>query len=209
VHRPAGDPAPTPTKFALSPELRAAQKYPYVVQPGDTLTGIGKRYSVKWQDLVVLNELTDADRLSVGQRLSIPVLHTGLRTTGYEIDLGEDLVTRKTIVVELGQQVVKAYENGRLIRTVSVSTGLPDTPTVTGTFSIYAKHPSQTMTGADYFLPGVPYVMYFFESYGLHGTYWHDKFGQPMSHGCVNLPTEDAKWFYNWAEIGTPVLVKN
>jgi lipoprotein-anchoring transpeptidase ErfK/SrfK len=54
----------------------------------------------------------------------------------------------------------------------------------------------------------VPYVMYFFEGYGLHGTYWHNNFGHPMSHGCVNLRTPDAKWFYNWAEIGTPVLVK-
>jgi lipoprotein-anchoring transpeptidase ErfK/SrfK len=50
--------------------------------------------------------------------------------------------------------------------------------------------------------------MYFYKGYGLHGTYWHDNFGHPMSHGCVNLPTPEAAWLYTWAEIGTPVLVQ-
>ena len=57
-----------------------------------------------------------------------------------------------------------------------------------------------------YYLPGVPWVMYFFQGYAIHGTYWHHNFGKPMSHGCVNLTIEDAKWFYNWAEIGTTVV---
>jgi LysM repeat protein len=208
---PTATPAPTPTKVALAPALLAAPKYPYVVQPGDTLLSISKHYRVDWHDVAALNRLVNPDRLSIGQRLQIPLLIAGQKFTGYQgyrIDIGDDPIPRKTIVVRLGKQIVEAYENGRLIRTVSVSTGLPDTPTVTGTFSIYAKRPFQTMTGPGYFLPDVPYVMYFYESYGLHGTYWHDKFGQPMSHGCVNLPTGDAQWFYDWAEIGTPVLVK-
>jgi LysM repeat protein len=208
---PTETPAPTPTKVALSPELLAAQKYPYVVQPGDTLMSISSRYRVKWEDVAAVNRLPNPDRLSVGQRIEIPILLASRPILGYrarQIDIGESPIPDKAIIVELGSQLVKAYENGRLVKTVSVSTGLPDSPTVTGTFTIYAKHPFQTMSGPGYFLPDVPYVMYFFESYGLHGTYWHNKFGQPMSHGCVNLPTEDAKWLYNWAEIGTPVLVK-
>ena len=64
------------------------------------------------------------------------------------------------------------------------------------------------MSGPGYYLPDVPYVMYFYQSYGLHGTYWHSNFGQPMSHGCVNLPTPEAEWFFNWAEVGTPVHVQ-
>ena len=61
--------------------------------------------------------------------------------------------------------------------------------------------------GADaYDLANVPYVMYFHEGYGLHGTYWHNNFGTPMSHGCVNLSTGDAGWFYNWASVGTKVV---
>ncbi len=208
---PTETPAPTPTKVALAPELLAAPKYRYVVQPGDTLLGISHHYRVNLQDIVALNRLTNPDKLSVGQHLQIPFLIAGQKITGYrgyQIDLGDGPIPQKTIVVELDKQIADAYENGRLIRTVSVSTGLPDTPTVTGTFSIYVKYPFQTMTGPGYFLPDVPYVMYFYQSYGLHGTYWHNNFGHPMSHGCVNLPTEDAQWFYQWAEIGTPVLVK-
>lgn len=63
------------------------------------------------------------------------------------------------------------------------------------------------MSGPGYYLPDVPYVMYFYRGYGLHGTYWHNNFGVPMSHGCVNLRTEDAAWLFDWASVGTPVTV--
>jgi lipoprotein-anchoring transpeptidase ErfK/SrfK len=49
--------------------------------------------------------------------------------------------------------------------------------------------------------------MYFKAGYAMHGTYWHDNFGQPMSHGCVNIPTGKAAWLYNWAPQGTVVVV--
>jgi lipoprotein-anchoring transpeptidase ErfK/SrfK len=55
------------------------------------------------------------------------------------------------------------------------------------------------MSGPGYYLPNVPYVMFFYKAYSLHGTYWHNNFGQPMSHGCVNLRTEDAQWLYEWS----------
>ena len=64
------------------------------------------------------------------------------------------------------------------------------------------------MSGPGYYLPDVPFIMYFYKGYGLHGTYWHNNFGQPMSHGCVNMPTPEAEWAYNWAGIGTPVIVQ-
>ena len=63
------------------------------------------------------------------------------------------------------------------------------------------------MAGPGYYLPNVPYTMYFYQGYGLHGTYWHHNFGTPMSHGCVNLATPDAEWLYNWASVGTLVNV--
>ena len=63
------------------------------------------------------------------------------------------------------------------------------------------------MTGPGYYLPGVPYTMYFYKGYALHGTYWHDNFGTPMSHGCVNLETNDAEWLYEFASVGTLVNV--
>jgi lipoprotein-anchoring transpeptidase ErfK/SrfK len=111
--------------------------------------------------------------------------------------------------VDLTHQRLVAYEGETSVRTVTVSTGLPRTPTVTGRFKIYVKYKAANMSGPGYFLRNVPYVMYFYRGFGLHGTYWHSNFGQPMSHGCVNLPTPEAEWLYNWASVGTLVVVHN
>ena len=111
------------------------------------------------------------------------------------------------IDVDLSNQRLVAYEGDTPVYWVTVSTGLPGTPTVTGQYYIYVKYPAQTMSGPGYYLPDVPYVMYFYLGYGIHGTYWHNNFGHPMSHGCVNTPTLDAQWLYNWADVGTVVNV--
>ncbi len=108
---------------------------------------------------------------------------------------------------DLSNQKLVAYEGDTPVYWVTVSTGLPGTPTVTGQYRIYVKYPAQTMSGPGYYLQDVPYVMYFYEGYGIHGTYWHHNFGHPMSHGCVNTPTPDAQWLYNWADVGTLVNV--
>jgi len=60
------------------------------------------------------------------------------------------------------------------------------------------------MSGPGYYLPNVPYVMYFYKGYSLHGTYWHNNFGTPMSHGCVNMRTEEAKWLFEWTTPAVP-----
>jgi len=111
------------------------------------------------------------------------------------------------IDVNLSQQLLIAYEGETPVRWVTISSGLPKTPTVVGQFRIYVKYVSAGMTGDDYDLPNVPYVMYFYKGYGLHGTYWHSNFGYPMSHGCVNLPTPEAEWLFNFASIGTLVNI--
>jgi len=101
-----------------------------------------------------------------------------------------------------------AYEGDTLVRSTLISSGRWPTVTVTGTYYIYLKYTAQRMRGPGYDLPGVPYVMYFYQGYALHGTYWHNNFGTPMSHGCVNMPTAEAEWAFNWASIGTPVTVQ-
>jgi lipoprotein-anchoring transpeptidase ErfK/SrfK len=111
------------------------------------------------------------------------------------------------IDVDLTHQRLVAYEGETPVRQVTVSTGLPRTPTVTGRFQIYVKYQAADMSGPGYYLAKVPYVMYFYRGFGLHGTYWHNNFGRPMSHGCVNLPTPEAEWLFNWASVGTPVVV--
>jgi lipoprotein-anchoring transpeptidase ErfK/SrfK len=111
------------------------------------------------------------------------------------------------IDVNLSTQSVYAYEGDTVVNSFIVSTGTSYTPTVTGKFKIWIKLKSTSMSGPGYYLPNVPYVMYFYKGYGLHGTYWHNNFGTPMSHGCVNLRTSDAEWLYYWASEGTVVNV--
>lgn len=109
--------------------------------------------------------------------------------------------------LNLSTQRMYAYDGDKLIKTFVVSTGLPGTPTVTGRFRIYVKYVATLMTGPGYYLPNVPWTMYFYNSYGIHGTYWHNNFGYPMSHGCVNMKNEDAEWSFNFADVGTLVNI--
>ena len=114
---------------------------------------------------------------------------------------------KRWIDVNLSEQRVYAYEGDIVVNSFIVSTGTARTPTVTGNFKIWIKLKSTTMSGPGYYLTNVPYTMYFYKGYGLHGTYWHNNFGTPMSHGCVNLSIPDAEWLYNWAFEGTEVNV--
>lgn len=108
-------------------------------------------------------------------------------------------------------QTLIAYEGGQPVFRTLVSGGLYY-PTPEGTYAIERKlrydHMKGGTPGIDFYdLYNVPYVMYFIGGYSLHGTYWHNNFGNPMSHGCVNLPTPAAEWLYNWAPMGTLVTI--
>jgi lipoprotein-anchoring transpeptidase ErfK/SrfK len=113
------------------------------------------------------------------------------------------------IDVDLTRQTLTAYQGDQVARTTLVSTGLAGTPTPVGLFHVQTRMRYDDMRGPGYYLPDVPYVMYFYKGYGIHGTYWHANFGHPMSHGCINLPTEEAKWLYYWVAVGTPVNIHN
>jgi hypothetical protein len=117
---------------------------------------------------------------------------------------------KKRIEIRLAAQTLTAYEDLEIVREAKVSSGIPggkDTATPTGTFNIQIKaagvHMGNGQLTADplaYELPGVPWVMYFELENGvaLHGAYWHNDFGRPRSHGCINLRPEDALWLYRW-----------
>ncbi len=111
------------------------------------------------------------------------------------------------IDINLSEQRLYAYEGDTIVNVFIVSTGTWAHPTVTGTFKIWNKTRVQDMSGPGYYLPDVPYVMYFYKDYGIHGTYWHNNFGTPMSHGCVNMTIPDAAWLYSWAYEGMTVRV--
>lgn len=185
------------------------------VKAGETLGIIARNYGVALSDLISANALSNPDLVYVGSMLTIPGLTAGPNTSVAPSTLAQfaeaaqpTITEGKQIVVDLSDQRVYAFENGQLVFTALASTGLPATPTVLGDYKIYLRLESQTMSGPGYYLPGVQWVQYFYEGYGLHGTYWHNNFGQPMSHGCVNLTNADAYWLFQWASIGTPVHVQ-
>ena len=106
----------------------------------------------------------------------------------------------KWIEVNVTEQRVTAWEGNVPVMSFLTSTGLPNTPTVLGEYNIYWKLDKTFMTGPGYYLPDVPHTMYFYAGYALHGAYWHNNFGSPMSHGCVNLSLDNAKELFEWAD---------
>jgi len=134
----------------------------------------------------------------------------GAKTQG---DATAPLSAGKWIDIDLATQRLSAYEGASLVMSAPVSTGTGEHPTPAGTYGITAKHEKKSMTGGAgtaegrYWFPAVPWVMYFHESYALHGAYWHDKFGTQVSHGCVNVPLKAAKWLYTWTPVGTPLRI--
>lgn len=214
------DAAPTaePAKVDTTP-IPPPPSITYTVQPGDQLGRIANRFGVSWVDIATANGLSNADQIYAGQTLTIPGVSAPASNTSdpsVAVPAAPQFVpdpptiyVGKQVVVDLSDQMVYAYQDGVLVRSLRVSTGLPGSPTVLGDYKVYHMLESQRMVGPGYDLPGVPYVMYFYQGYALHGTYWHNNFGHPMSHGCVNMPTPEAQWFYeNFVEIGTPVHVE-
>jgi hypothetical protein len=130
---------------------------------------------------------------------------------------GETPSTTKHILVDRSEQMLYAYDGDELFAKEPISTGLAVTPTPRGSFIVYRKTPSRYMQGplpgisAKYYdLPGVPWNLFFtHEGAVVHGAYWHDKFGQVWSSGCVNLMPGQAKKLYEWAELGMAVVVRD
>ncbi|HTX92711.1 MAG TPA: L,D-transpeptidase family protein [Anaerolineales bacterium] len=114
----------------------------------------------------------------------------------------------KRIDVNLKTQTLYAYEFDQQVYTADISSGLINLfPTPVGQHNIMVKLPSRDMSAhslaSDVALPlvGVPWCSFFTaEGHALHGTYWHDNFGLPMSHGCINMRNEDAKWMFRWSQ---------
>ncbi|HZD57864.1 MAG TPA: L,D-transpeptidase family protein [Anaerolineales bacterium] len=130
--------------------------------------------------------------------------------------------TDKRIEISLASQILWAFEKEQQVYEARISSGIQrstppenavETETPKGRFNIYSKMPSKHMGDGNlmrgdldldaYELVGVPWTSFFAEGgYAMHGTYWHNNFGWPMSHGCVNMRNEDAKWIFRWS---TPV----
>ncbi|MCX7851349.1 MAG: L,D-transpeptidase family protein [Caldilineales bacterium] len=178
----------------------------HIVRRGETLTQIARRYGVSVRALAAANGIANINRIYVGQRLIIPA-RGGQAAAPAAPSVSAPAGARRWIEIDLSRQRLIAHEGDRIVLNVPVSTGLRNTPTPVGTFRIRSKVRSQTMSGPGYRLPNVQWVMYFVGNYAIHGTYWHNNFGRPMSHGCVNLRNADARFLYHWAGYGTPVVI--
>ena len=111
------------------------------------------------------------------------------------------------IEIDLSDQHLFAWSGKNQTFSAVISTGKLETPTYPGVYRIQRKYAQDRMRGADYDVPDVPSVLYFDRGYAIHGAYWHNNFGTPMSHGCINLPLSNAEWLFNWSKIGTPVVI--
>jgi lipoprotein-anchoring transpeptidase ErfK/SrfK len=119
--------------------------------------------------------------------------------------LGEtSQLDQKWLDVDLTNQTVSARDGDKVIYQFPISSG-KFAPTPTGEYNVWYKVKYTKMeggvkgTGTYYYLPNVPYVLFFYQGYGFHGTYWHTNFGTPMSHGCVNLSIGNAEKLFYWA----------
>ena len=131
----------------------------------------------------------------------------GTQNLAYQAADGE-----KWIDVNLSRHTMTAYIGGKVaLGPVAMVNGAAATPSLVGTYYVNRKYVSDRMRGSNadgslYDDPNVPWVSYFQGGYALHGAPWRSTFGYAASHGCINLPVSTAKWVFDWAPIGTPVV---
>lgn len=196
-------PAPPPAEVHVD----QTEVIAHLVQPGELLPQIADRYGIPAAVLARINRLPNPNVAEEGQVLRIPPPHALELLEGSFARLHPSQYptqTERWIEVDLSEQLAVAYEGTIPIRAFVISSGVGNTPTVMGTFRIWAKIAMQDMSGGSrasgtyYHLRDVQNVQYFFKNYAFHGTYWHSNFGTPMSRGCVNLTEEDAAWLFDW-----------
>ena len=145
----------------------------------------------------------------------VPAQHIRLLTAEELAPLSPNVPSKdKRVEVHLDDQLLMAYENGQLVFATRVSTGgkrqSGTYTTPIGEFITYHKRPTRHMATGDiassgFDLPGVPWVLYITEGgISFHGTYWHNDYGRPRSHGCINLTPQAAKWLFRWTTPSVP-----
>jgi len=213
----------TASLFTTPSQVRAQAEQPggsflgHIVQPGEDLDTIAVLYQTTASALAQENQLSMPVQLVPGQLLRIRSWgsqpqasdSSSVEPTALEADPQAEpqqiLTGEKWIDVDLSEQTLIAYQGDTPVKSFSISSGVANHPTVTGSFHIWAKVALQDMTGGSraagdyYYTVDVPWVQYFYADYSIHGTYWHDNFGHPMSHGCINMRVEEARWLFEWA----------
>ena len=130
---------------------------------------------------------------------------------GFDPRVSSPDVLKKKIIVDLSDQQLMYYWGDVKMGQITISSGRPGAPSPQGTFTINTKLPTHVYSGAGYYYPNTKWNMRFFgtppRSYYIHGAFWHDDWGKPVSGGCINVRYEDMEGLYGWADIGTEVEI--
>ncbi len=144
---------------------------------------------------------TDEDGFSDGQEVM----------AGYDPRDAQPKKISKTIKVNLANQELEYYFGDKLFDSFLISSGVKSMPTPKGEFKILAKVPVKHYGGVGFDYPNTKWNLHFTTKkyrYYIHGAYWHNNFGQVMSHGCVNVSYKNMEPLYNWAQVGTVVIIE-
>ena len=111
------------------------------------------------------------------------------------------------IEVSIDEQVLYLWEGNKVKSAYLISSGKRRMDTRKGSYKMYSLYKSYPMWGKDWWCPDVPYAMFFHHEFAIHAAYWHNYFGTPASHGCVNMTEMDAKEVYEQVKKWTVVWV--
>ncbi|MFZ5391011.1 MAG: L,D-transpeptidase family protein [Patescibacteria group bacterium] len=162
--------------------------------------------------------LIDAWEIALGTGLTNPDSDGDKYLDGTEIAAGYDPLNSdptakkiKTIKINLKNQSLTYFFGDKQLESFLISSGIARLPTPTGNFEIQNKFPTKHYKGPGYDYPNTKWNLHFYTGayrYYIHGAYWHDDFGQPKSHGCINVSYDNMERLYNWAQVGSQVLIE-
>lgn len=181
----------------------------YVVQYGDSLTGISWQVGMPYWRILEANPGLDAEGLDIGQEITIPSL---------DVLLPLPVVPSKRLIVDMGTQRLHVYENGTEIQTFVISTGIDRSPTQPGVFQVQTFDDYAYASVWDLYMPDFIGIYEAWPGFmnGFHGLptlssgriLWADVLGSPASYGCIILDLDDGAWLYDWAEAGVVVEIR-
>jgi len=190
-------------------------RFGWVLKEARSQTVQGQPVST-YQRYQVIREDTSAGSIpgyvAVGPDEWLPENAVALLTPQGTPPVGLD--TCRWIQVSLRWQTLSVYQDCRLVFATLISSGQKPGWTYPGLFHIFQKYEYRSLSAPSpevdpYYFEKIPYVLYYAGSWALHGAYWHDQFGSPASHGCINLSPADARWLFEWASTGDKVYVTN
>ena len=181
----------------------------YQIQPGDTLLRIAWKIGVPAWKILEANPELDPDKLSIGTELLIP-------SKDELIPL--PIIPNKRIIIDLGQQRLRVYQDKELIQTYLISTGVDKSPTQPGIFQVQTHKPNAYASVWDLHMPNFLGIYEAWPGFmnGIHGLptlssgqrLWGNILGRPASYGCIILDIKPSEWLYEWAEEGVIVEIQ-